>query len=154
MPESRRLMPKRVWITPVVAPATAPATQARPVASTGSTWAVRSVAATAAPNVMDPSPGITGKSNTRKLTNPPSASSERIAPIVKAPITSDMSARFPHADGAGPACPPDEFALPDTDHVAGIVEQVQDAQEVLGLEQARHGVPEIDAAMLQWAERE
>src|SRR5262245_27927961 len=154
MPESRRLIPKRVWITAVVAPATVPATQATAVATRGSTCAVRSMAATAAPKVMEPSPVISGKSNTRKLTNTPSARSDRIAPIVKAPITNDISVRLPPGDRASPACAADELALPDPDYFASVVEQVEYAEEVLGLEQVRHRVPEIDAAMLQGAERE
>ena len=57
-------MPKRMWITSVVAPAPAPATQAMAVASAGCTPATSSVAATAAPSVMEPSAVMSGKSNT------------------------------------------------------------------------------------------
>ena len=61
MPESNALILKRVCSTPVIKPATAPATAAAKVAYKGLWPVTSSAAATAAPKVMEPSAVISGK---------------------------------------------------------------------------------------------
>ena len=57
------------------------------VASRGSTPRISNVAATAAPSVIEPSAVMSGNAKTRKLMKTPSASNERIKPIVNAPTS-------------------------------------------------------------------
>ena len=81
-------MLKRVWSTAVVMPASAPAAKAAAVARSGFTPATIRTAATAPPSVIDPSAVMSANSKIRKLTKMPNASSERMSPMVSAPISS------------------------------------------------------------------
>ena len=90
MPDSSRLMPNRVWISPVVAPAAAPASAATAVATIGCVPCTSSTAVTAAPSVIEPSAVMSEYSKMRKLMKTPSASSDRINPTVSAPMRSVM----------------------------------------------------------------
>ena len=90
MPASSPLIRNRVCSTPVVAPASAPAANDAAVAAAGDRPATISTAVTAPPSVSDPSVVMSGKLKIRKLTKTPKASSDRISPMVNAPINSSM----------------------------------------------------------------
>jgi hypothetical protein len=83
-------MLKRVWRPPVKPPAKAPASVAAAVAVQGEYPRAIMAAATAAPNVNEPSAVISGNEKIRKLMNTPSARIARIRPIVQAPMSSVM----------------------------------------------------------------
>src|SRR5215212_1815113 len=122
-------------MTPVMVPASAPAANATTVASTGCTWATSRTAATDPPSVTDPSAVMSGNAKILKLMNTPSASSDRIKPIVTAPMSSSMvSDRGPGhergGDRRGPARTPDELALAGTRRPAIVVQQVQHAEQL------------------------
>ncbi len=103
----------------------------------GWTPATINAAATAPPSVIEPSAVMSGKSKILKLMNTPSASSDRMRPMVKAPISSSMEVTpgegRRYAAGESSAICPIQHA-PDTNSLspsAGdstiVVEQVQDA---------------------------
>src|SRR5262245_27091196 len=91
MPASKPLMPQRVASTPVTEPAAAPARKAAAVASQGLTSAAMSTAAVQPPKVIEPSTVRSRNEMIRKLIKTPSANSERIRPIVRAPTKSVIS---------------------------------------------------------------
>src|SRR5579863_348733 len=140
MPESSGLILKRVNNVPVVAPAIMPATKPASEASNGLTPRTISVAATAAPRVIEPSAVISGKAKMRKLMNTPSASSERMKPMVKVPISRLMcvglsvglSSDFGRS--ADPTRASDEFALLRAGGLASVGEQVEHALQSFRLE--------------------
>ena len=108
MPLSSALILHLVARTPVTAPASVPAANAAAVANTALyPWTIKA-AATEAPSVTEPSAVMSGMLKMRKLTYTPSASSARINPSVKAPISSVMSGssssnRFQRTHPAGAA---------------------------------------------------
>src|SRR5271156_3321771 len=136
MPESSGLILKRVNNVPVVAPASIPATNPASDASNGLTPRTISVAATAAPRVIEPSAGISGKAKMRKLMNTPSASRERMKPMVKVPISRFMCVGLSSDFGgsADPTRASDEFALLRAGCLASVGEQVQHALQSFRLE--------------------
>src|SRR5260221_194498 len=71
---------------PVNDPAINPATNPAALASKGLMPDTSITAATDAPNVIDPSAVMSGKWKMRKLINTPSASRDKINPMVIAPI--------------------------------------------------------------------
>jgi len=90
MPDSRPLILNLAASIPVTEPAINPAANPALVARTGLVPLTISAAATAAPSVLEPSAVISGKSKMRKLMNTPNARSERIKPMVKAPMSKLM----------------------------------------------------------------
>jgi len=92
------LILKRVCRVPVAIPAIAPATNAAAEAIIGCTCATISTATTAPPSVIDPSAVMSGKEKIRKLMKTPSASSDRMSPMVSAPINRSMRPSLYNAD--------------------------------------------------------
>src|SRR5262245_58570174 len=157
MPDSSRLMPKRVCRSAVVAPATTPAPNAAAVASTGSPSATRSTAATAPPRVSEPSAVMSANSKIRKLMKTPRAISDRTSPIVKAPTSSSIEGlrRLPFpTQRREPARPAEELALADPRRPAVVDEEVQHAQRMLAFEEAGHGLLEVEEAVAEGAKAE
>ena len=118
------------------APASIPATKPASDASTGLVPCTISVAATAAPRVTDPSTVISGNAKIRKLMNTPSASSERMHPIVNVPISRFISvpcsSNLSHR--TDPARASNELALPRSGCFAAVGQQVEYALQSFPLE--------------------
>src|SRR5262245_34214256 len=149
-------MRKRVWSTPVAAPARSPPPAPAAVAIGAETPPTRSAAAIEAPRVKDPSVVMSGKWKTRKLTNTPSARSARIEPIVSDPSSSVMRGSRPGdpADRGDPTDTSCELALAGSDALARIVEQVEHRLEDRSLEERSHRLAQLEAAAGQRAVRE
>src|SRR5690606_36194588 len=158
MPDSTRLIWKRVCNTPVTVPATMPLAKAAPVASSGCTPATSRTATTAAPSVMEPSAVMSGNENSRKLMKAPKASRDRIRPMVSAPSNRSMRS-IPDSRGgrqqrAGPEGAAHEFALACSQQRALVMQQVQQPGYGIVAEQRRDGLAQVQRALAQRPERE
>src|SRR5262245_3762651 len=149
MPDSRPLILKRVCRMPVVAPAIAPAPNAAAVATSGCTCATSSTPVTAAPSVIDPSAVMSGNAKIRKLMKTPNASSDRMRPIVNAPMSSSML-----RDLRQPARAADELGFTRTRRAAIVVQQMHHAHQLIRLEQPGDGVTQLDESLLNRPEPE
>src|SRR5262245_37315114 len=156
MPARRPWIRKRVWSTPVAAPARSPPPAPASVASGAETPMPSRAAAIEAPSVSDPSVVMSGKRKTRKLTKTPRARRARIRPIVREPRSSVMrrSCGGDPADRGDPADPAPELALAAADPLARVVEQVEHPLQDRALEQRGDGLAQLDAAARQRPVRE
>src|SRR5262245_30854665 len=101
---------------------------------------------TAPPSVIEPSAVMSGNVKIRKLMKTPSASSDRIRPIVNAPMSRSMSGRsLPGAgDRADPARAARELAFAGAGGAAVVVDEVQHALQPVGLEEGCHRRRKVD----------
>src|SRR5438552_286893 len=131
MPDSSPLILKRVCRMPVAVPASAPAPNAAAVAAAGCTLATSSTPATAPPSVIEPSAVMSGNAKIRKLMKTPNASSDRIRPIVKAPMRRSTL----RSDSRDPARAANQFALAGARRAAVVGQEVHDTHELIRLEE-------------------
>src|SRR5271166_6158730 len=153
IPESKEFILKRVCRVPVQVPASMPAPNAASEASGGLTpWTSR-VAATEAPRVMEPSAVISGNAKMRKLMNTPSASSERMQPMVKVPIRRLMvgALSLNSRQGADPAGAAHELTLLRAGGLAVVCQQVKNALQIFRFEECGDSGFQVDLALRQGA---
>ncbi|MPN41335.1 hypothetical protein SDC9_188878 [bioreactor metagenome] len=108
-------------------PATKPPAIAISVAESGFIPETIKAAAIEAPNVIDPSAVISAKLYILKLINMPRASSDKINPIVSAPMSNDIVSVIKFINFPYPTHTLCEFALSGTCCLSPVIEQMQDA---------------------------
>src|SRR4051812_28580491 len=84
----------------------------------------------------------------------PSASRERINPIVNAPMRRLISAPARLPDRTEPACAAHKFTFSGAADLAIVGQEVQDSLQVFALEECLDGRLQIDVSLLQWPVRE